>query len=218
MQDLVTYEKLGSHGRLGNQLFQIASTIGLAEKSKLKYGFPEWEYQSYFVNPLPKLKEGAHFSYTGYLQDYRYFENCKDLIKFYFTLKPTSFQTIENTIFIHFRAYSSECVEQLHPEQTTTYYKKAIQHFPDKNFVVFTDDIEKAMKVVDIDCPYIKGTTMNDFYYMSHCDGGIIANSSYSWWAAWLTGGKVVAPNTWYAGKYLKYNIEGLYLPEWIRL
>jgi hypothetical protein len=65
---IVTYQQLGRMGRLGNQMFQIASTIGIADRNGYDYLFPEWknydhlerfgttediDVQKYFVNPLP---------------------------------------------------------------------------------------------------------------------------------------------------------------------
>lgn len=73
---LVTFTKLGRYGRAGNQMFQVASTIGIAEKHGYDYAFPYWQnwdhkfppegakfsaydedidMQSYFKNPLPLL-------------------------------------------------------------------------------------------------------------------------------------------------------------------
>lgn len=52
---MITYSKLGHahRGNLGNQLFHIASTIGMALKYGHEYTFPEWQYSKYFANPLP---------------------------------------------------------------------------------------------------------------------------------------------------------------------
>lgn len=53
---MITYSRLGSpnRGRLGNQLFQIASTIGMALEYGHDFAFPQWRYEQYFLNPLPK--------------------------------------------------------------------------------------------------------------------------------------------------------------------
>lgn len=75
---MLTFKELGRYGRLGNQMFQIASTIGLATRHGYKYGFPYWmnydhmerfgsnedcDIQSYFVNPLPLVDEKAYTDY-----------------------------------------------------------------------------------------------------------------------------------------------------------
>ena len=39
---MLTFNQLGRYGRLGNQMFQVAGTIGLATQHGYSYGFPEW--------------------------------------------------------------------------------------------------------------------------------------------------------------------------------
>jgi hypothetical protein len=102
---MITYSKIGKKGNLGNQLFQIASTIGLAVENKIDYTFLPWQYQQYFKNKLPEIKslpanliacnEGEYSHYhwlfndktenydlNGWLQSEKYFD--KSLTKFYF--------------------------------------------------------------------------------------------------------------------------------------
>lgn len=76
---MVTYLNLGKYGRLGNQMFEIAGTIGLAIKSGHQYGFPLWMnydhvtrfhsnedicIQDYFINPLPRPHVGEYKSFN----------------------------------------------------------------------------------------------------------------------------------------------------------
>lgn len=90
---LITFSRLGNHGRLGNQLFQIASTIGIAHILGETPAFPPWDYFPYF-----KLPEAFFTSYAkgemteayetnpalhivdprarDYLQDFSLFEGC----------------------------------------------------------------------------------------------------------------------------------------------
>ncbi len=213
---MLTYSRLGKYGKFGNQLFQIASTIGISEKKGVDFGFPKWGYQDYFINPLPELN-GEHKTLDGYLQDYRNFDHCKELIRHYFEMKPLAPVRL-NTVFIHYRDYENEGVSDVHPVQTKEYYKEAIKHFPGKKFMVFSDNIKKARDIIGMNGIYSTGTDMNDFYIMSHCDGGIISNSSYSWWAAWLCGGKVVIPSNWFTGRKKDRDTSGFYLPNWIKL
>ena len=50
---IISFSQLGKYGRLGNQLFQVASTMGLAEKHGAQVTFPAWEYEQYFETPIP---------------------------------------------------------------------------------------------------------------------------------------------------------------------
>ena len=87
---IISFSKLGNHGRLGNQLFQIASTMGLAEKYGAQAAFPAWAYEEYFETPLPHgdmqttVVEERFFHHhnweiagdcdlVGYLQSEKYF-------------------------------------------------------------------------------------------------------------------------------------------------
>lgn len=95
---MITFSKLGKHGRLGNQLFQIAATIGIAKRYNQPFAFPSWVYSKYFIKDLPVMDaKPTHIfneipsnaqRYThvncqqngtdlfGYFQSHKYFENC----------------------------------------------------------------------------------------------------------------------------------------------
>lgn len=218
---MFTYRKLGKNGRFGNQLFQIASTIGIAKSNGFSYGFPEWEYQKYFVNELPKVKNTVH-SLEGYLQDYKFFEKYEHDIRSQFEMKFDPIPLL-GFVFVHFRAYSDEKVEYYHPEQNKNYYENAMSLFPGKTFIVFTDNITKAKKVMPTGVLYNQQTEMEAFHMMTQCDGAIISNSTFSWWAAWLQNKKTVMPKNWFTQEAINknpivYNSKGLYLPNWIAL
>jgi hypothetical protein len=106
---MVTFSQLGNHGEFGNQLFQIAATVGHAIKSNQEYVFPPWrgftsqeEYSQYFKTPIPQsttfpkfdaLYQEPHFQFReipitdknldifGYFQSERYFKHCENTIK-----------------------------------------------------------------------------------------------------------------------------------------
>lgn len=91
------------------------------------------------------------------------------------------------------------------------YYKKGIQQIlstvPNANIFVFTDDVEWVKQHFDIGYEFeiVSGTysfsVFDDMKAMIECDHHVIANSSFSWWTAWLSKGenkKVVAPAKWF--------------------
>lgn len=108
---MITFLELEKLGRLGNQLWQIASTIGIAKYNSAEYAFPEWSYQKYFENPLPVLpyKMGAekfetqlekhhhfceypldpmfNYSLHGFFQSDKYFDKHRELVLNYFKFK-----------------------------------------------------------------------------------------------------------------------------------
>ena len=109
-----------------------------------------------------------------------------------------------------------------------SYYFKAVNYFKQKNtefqFYVFSDDTDWVVSNFNIPapCQIVKGNNgMEDFYLMSRCRHLIIANSSYSWWAAWLnpfTAKTVVAPRYWKLGEGLDVSDTNLIPPEWISI
>jgi hypothetical protein len=102
---MIVYSRLGSKGNFGNQLFQIASTIGIAMRNGQDFGFPEWEYSKYFSMNLPlydssiqyESVQEKHFNYSdvlveerncdlnGWFQSEKYFH--KETVKSYFLFK-----------------------------------------------------------------------------------------------------------------------------------
>lgn len=170
---MITFSKLGNpeYGRLGNQLFQIAATIGIAEENKMEFILPAWGYQKYFKNQLPvgsckncKLVDVRSPNYTpvrlgdgnwdlrGFFQSEKYFSNSRRTIEHY--LEPT--KEVEQyinekyaevltgeTCSIHIRR--GDYLKQQHyfPTQPVEYYKFAVSKFPLViRFLIFSDDIE----------------------------------------------------------------------------
>src|SRR5690606_27846064 len=70
---MLTFSKLSKKGNLGNHLFHLASTVGLASKHQQTYGFPEWEYEKYFEYEFPKVPEDIDFTYIKET-NYHYYE------------------------------------------------------------------------------------------------------------------------------------------------
>lgn len=97
----------------------------------------------------------------------------------------------------------------------TNYYQDAMRLFPNQKFLVFSDDIEFAKTyflgdVVFDDSP----TDLEAFNRFASCTGHIIANSSWSWWGAFLGKGKVVAPtyNKWFADGVIRTKVPSTWL------
>lgn len=98
----------------------------------------------------------------------------------------------------------------------TDYYQKAMGLFPNEKFIVFSDDIEWCKKQEMFkNCSFSEGhTEIEDMNLMAGCKAIIMANSSFSWWAAYLSNGKIVAPKAWYADGITRTHL----LKEWIVL
>lgn len=232
---MITYLQLGNYGRLGNQLFEIASTIGIAVRNNIDYGFPVWQYAKYFDGNLPPLKDTTFRTYReespyykdtildtqydwnleGYFQSWKYFDHCKDLVldTFRFGKSPT------DKIAIHVRRGDYINLQHVHPVLKLDYYYQAMDYFKGEKFTIFSDDINWCLKNFPRkNVSY--STTYNldpieDFKEMASHKGLIIANSSYSWWAAYLSESKhVIAPTRYVFGEEKDDRIP----PEWIKL
>ena len=127
----------------------------------------------------------------------------------------------------------TQCGDQ-HPTQTVDYYERALAEFDDNQPVfVFSDSIEwvkeqeffsgdRFLLSEPVD-KYADGsfTPYADLCLMSLCSHAIIANSSMSWWGAYLQSNpnkKVVAPKRWFGPAYADKDTKDLYCPDWIVL
>jgi hypothetical protein len=108
---MITFSKLGQQGRgnLGNHLFQIAATIGIATRNGQDYTFPDWQYSASLARPLRQvpgryemwpvpedrftfrevdLNPAEDYDLDGWRQSERYWEHCPDLIRQTFEFSP----------------------------------------------------------------------------------------------------------------------------------
>lgn len=167
----------------------------------------------------------------GYFQSEKYFKHIEDVIRHEFTFRARidtmCTHYIENkfsgseVISLHIRRGDYLTDPNFHVLDVEGYYWDAISSLPDCKVLVFSDDVEWAeSKFTSKYCVISK--TRNQFIdlcLMSKCDYHIIANSSYSWWGAWLAKSKqVIAPRKWFAGDFANWNTKDLYLPDWIIL
>ena len=161
---------------------------------------------------------------AGYWQNLRYFSKAGDKVRQTYTFTGISGETqkvadkmrSEQSVFIHIRRsdYLSDQNARIYGNICTPeYYEKAISLIKSKVnnpiFYVFCDDEnwakenvneihESNMTFVDInrnDRSYL------DMYLMTQCKHGIIANSSFSWWGAWLGVNKdrtIICPGRWF--------------------
>ena len=101
-----------------------------------------------------------------------------------------------------------------------SYYEKALSILPNLPVIVFSDDYEwcKKQELFDSDRFIIAegNSTDCDLCLMTLCTHHIIANSSYSWWGAWLADSKqVIAPKKWFGGECVNKDTKDLYSNGW---
>lgn len=150
----------------------------------------------------------------GFFQSEKYFKDIRqDLLKD-FTFKSNYmdpakeyFKNLDNPISLHIRR-TDYITNPNHTALDISYYKKALKKFDsDRQVLIFSDDPEWCMsRKMFSDDRFLVSETKNaqvDMAMMSLCKDHIIANSSFSWWAAWLSdANKVIAPKDedWFKG------------------
>ncbi|WP_051207486.1 alpha-1,2-fucosyltransferase [Butyrivibrio sp. AE3006] len=187
----------------------------------------------------PKVFDTDKGYFDGYWQSYKYFENVAEEIREKISFGNISDEIVDrikkdnNSVSIHVRLgdyllrpdlYGGICTEE--------YYKEAIKHIKDRiqkrtdektHFYVFSNDIDQAKIILgdDDDITYTNGYPEDegykDLYLMSLCQHHIIANSSFSWWGAFLGNyddSITVAPKRWVNG----IRGEDIIPSDWIRI
>jgi len=164
------------------------------------------------------------WSYEGYWQAPRYFEQARPfLLKELVPVRAAQGMNEEvlnqirqsNAVSVHIRRgdyVSDAAISAFHGICGLNYYRDAMQgigeQIQDPVFYVFSDDIAWAKSHIQSIHPMVfvdhndDETAFEDLRLMSECRHHIIANSSFSWWAAWLNPRaekKVIAPRRWFA-------------------
>jgi hypothetical protein len=190
-------------------------------------------------NPyISKIKSSAYLD--GYWQSEKYFSDVADIIRNEFTLKnrpnDENLKLLEkikdfDSVSMHIRRgdyVSDPKTNETHGFIGLDYYNKAIGFISsriDKPYIiVFSDDIYWARRNFTTSLPvyFISNDNGNDceqLWLMSKCKHHIIANSSFSWWGAWLSGNDskiVIAPEKWFADKAMES--RDIYVDSWVKL
>jgi hypothetical protein len=178
------------------------------------------EKHFHFDSEALEIKDNTYI--RGYWQSEKYFEDIKDTIQKNFTIKipPSNInkKTLEMikkeiSISIHIRRgdyVKDKKTSEYHGVCSLDYYNRAIKLIAKKinnpYFFVFSDDVGWAKKNLKLKYPaYFANNddkhNYEDLRLMQNCKHNIIANSSFSWWGAWLNQNPdkiIVAPKRWF--------------------
>ena len=191
-----------------------------------------------------KYKNLANPAYiSGYWQSEKYFKQVEEVIRNEFKIvippsKPNQklIKKIEkeNAVSLHVRRgnYANiKHVNKVHVTSPLSYYNDAIKvlipKIPDPVFYIFSDDIEWAKKnlIINNETVFVdfnnNTTDFEDMRLMSMCKHHIIANSTFSWWGAWLNDSKskiVIAPKIWFNDVNMNNQTANLIPSNWIRM
>lgn len=196
-----------------------------------------------FVNPLPLYdgpdlpQRGIPWGYQdvvlsescdllGHFQSERYFSHALDEIKWYMRMVDEPPQNDYVGLHIRLGDYGLQASPQhpdgnpYHPRMNMSYYTLAMAQFPSARFLVFSDGIPECKEMFGDSVDYSESRDyLEDFKLLKRCRHFIIANSSYSAFAAILGDApdkKVVAPYPWFGGPYTStLDPKDIYSPSW---
>jgi hypothetical protein len=181
---------------------------------------------------IPKIQ--GNVKLVGHFQSEKYFINHKNELLDLFEIDEKTKTTLlekygevlnQDTCSIHVRRGDYLGLPNHHPTQPISYYQNAIKIIgEEKHFLIFSDDI----KWCEENFNFLKNKTFvsgnldyEDLYLMSMCKHNIIANSTFSWWGAWLNKNEskqVVIPSKWFGISNSHLNTNDLYCDKWIKL
>jgi hypothetical protein len=251
-------------GGIGNQMFQIATTISYAKKIGSEYFFDfgkcytpnQGKTSNHYSNTIFKniknevidnndnliTYQELNFNFSeipniknvilnGYFQSEKYFKDYENYIReiFYNDDVDTRVNDDLNTIrkgktltSIHVRRGDYLKFVDVHPVCPLDYYQKSMELIGESNFIIISDDIEWCKENIKGENIFYSeyDDEIYDLCLIKNCDNNINANSSFSWWGAWLNKNnnkKIICPKIWFSEKS---NIDDsdLIPKEWIRI
>jgi len=262
---MLSYTKIGSNGRLGNQMFQFAALYGTAYHKSLSIHFSKGRlYEAFKMTGVAReesckptfLYQESKFSFCsdilsisdnteldGYFQTSRYWDHVSDRIVAAFEFRDCHIDTIpadikdncQSSTSVHIRKTDYTSSNGYHPVVDERYILESLKVIQGidascRSLSIFTDDVQSISHTVELiersgfECSIIGKSQLTDIqelYLMSLCKNAVIANSSFSWWGAYLgphqSGGIVVAPKKWFGEKGPK-DTQDIYQKSWIVL
>lgn len=216
-----------------HQLFEVFDLPNLKNRGRVADKFlqeRQFNYDSELVEQCPD-----DVSLYGYFQTEKYFSHIADSIKEDFTFKKDVVENckevmeeLSEPIALHVRRTDYVEKSQDHPPCSLKYYHESLKRFHKKRpVVIFSDDVKwcKEQEIFKPDRFLVSETDNNiyDLCMMTMCDDYIIANSSFSWWGAWLSHNPdptVIAPKKWFGdtGYTAKNNTEDICPDRWVRI
>lgn len=223
-----------------NNFLKTISAFTYVELSNLPV-FKEREAFNY--NKIPQFDED--FIIFGYYQSYLYFDNNKDTIKRLLNIDKNrelvknenlNFFKNKKPISMHFRIGDYVKASHVHPVLDIEYYKKALKtlyekipNLSEKYYILYffepidKDVVYEKIKLLQQEYQDIEFRPCNEniedwkqMLLMSCCSHNILANSTFSWWGAYLNNNSnkiVVYPNRWTNSHN---NLNDLHIKSWI--
>ena len=182
-----------------------------------------------------------NFCLRGYFQSWKYFHHNKEKILDYMGLKQIIQDTLdkhdhylENTATLHFRLGDYKNLTQYHALLDISYYKNAMKKIDKNSKVLYffeeedREEVSNKIKILQEENPEMVFTPIDtgivdweQVLIMSGIKDNIIANSTFSWWGAYLSDipdKKIVYPSTWFGPRLSHLKIDDLFFDHWIKI
>jgi hypothetical protein len=226
------------------QLFENSIKTRFYKKSIFKKPIIEFKEQGFNFTKLPNNYRKRDLYLDGYWQSFKYFEEIatelKMELKFKIPLTEKQSKLCEkikttNSVCVNFRRTDFVTIPsaiQTHGVSSLEYYFKAIELVKnnvgeDIEIFVFSDDVDwcKANFKVDEPIHFVshelyKGDRFSAYLQlMNQCKYFIIPNSTFGWWAAWLSDYKdkiVITPKQWFLDPILASQTQDLRPDSWL--
>lgn len=175
-------------GRLSNRMFQMAAFYAWTKDNNIPFFVQDEKYFKKYEDDIRRLY-GDGITYIDKVSIH--VRRAKNPIN------PSEPAYSENQFYV-------DLGHHLHEDMSDNYYVRAVAMFPSEKFLVFSDDIEWCKQSpIFRGCEFSEGKSeIEDLNAMASCKSNIIANSSFSWWAAWLNPNpdkKIIAPAKWFS-------------------
>jgi hypothetical protein len=192
-----------------------------------------WKEPSFNYSPIP---DADTLELIGYFQSEKYFAHRRKEVLELFAA-PAGFNeqilakypflnSKQLTVGVQLRDYRSYTpTGEYHPTMGRKYYAKALALFPtDAIFIVSSNNREFARECIEglaKNIIYLNADYLEEFYTLVLCKSFIISNSTFGWWAAWLSTAenkKVIAPDTWFSSPYNNKAMSKDLIPSWFEV
>ena len=190
--------------------------------------FSKISEKSFSYNPIQFITKNSILD--GYFQSYKYFESYEDEISKLFspteeilTYIQSKYGDLSNIVSIHVRRGNYINLSKYHHNLSIEYYLNAVDYFRGYKFLVFSDDIEWCKtQFKGNEFSFVENESdVVSLYLMSKCEHNIIANSTFSWWGAWLNPNPkkiVIYPDKWFGPNNSELKTWDLFPNDWICL
>jgi Glycosyl transferase family 11 len=189
-----------------------------------------YEYKHHGSNFVPVINPPRHLILNGYFQSEKYFDSIALQLR-EILIKKLSLTLINSHLeyVAHIRLgdyVRKRNISLVHGYIDESYLESALKQLgwsQGKPLIIVTDDVSSFRslfpKYASLSYKIQSSGLLEDFRMIVSKQHKVISNSSFSWWAAWIGQGSVVAPKRWYLNEKLLENAKNdLFPKEWILL